>query len=44
MLEEAHMCSMMRGVKKENARMSTSRLLGEFKENRDVKNQFLNQI
>jgi len=43
-LEGAHMCSMMRGVKKENARMSTSRFLGEFKENQDLKNQFLNQI
>lgn len=43
-LEGAHMCSMMRGVKKENARMSTSRFLGEFKENQDLKTQFLNQI
>ncbi len=43
-LEGAHMCSMMRGVKKENARMSTSRFLGEFKKNQNLKQEFLNQI
>ena len=43
-LEGSHMCSMMRGVKKENARMSTSRFLGEFKKNESLKNQFLNHI
>ena len=43
-LEGAHMCSMMRGIKKENARMTTTRFLGEFKENQNLKDQFLNQI
>lgn len=43
-VEGAHFCSMMRGVKKENARMSTSRFLGEFKKDKSLKNQFLNQI
>ncbi len=43
-LEGAHMCSMMRGVKKENARMTTTRFLGEFKENQNLKDQFLNRI
>jgi len=35
---------MMRGIKKENARMTTTRFLGEFKENQNLKDQFLNQI
>lgn len=43
-VEGAHFCTMMRGVKKENARMSTSRFLGEFKKDESLKNQFLNQI
>jgi len=43
-VEGAHMCSMMRGVKKENARMKTNRFLGEFKTNQSLKDQLLNQI
>ncbi len=44
LVEGAHFCSMMRGVKKENARMSTSRFLGEFNNNKSLKKQFLGQI
>ena len=36
-VEGSHMCSMMRGVKKENARMVTSAMLGNFKENPKTK-------
>ena len=40
-VEGAHMCSMMRGVKKENARMVTSAMLGNFKDNPKTRNEFM---
>ena len=40
-VEGLHMCSVMRGVKKANARMSTSAMLGEFKENQAIRDEFL---
>lgn len=43
-VEGAHMCSMMRGVKKENARMVTSAMLGNFKENSKTRNEFMEHI
>jgi GTP cyclohydrolase I len=43
-VEGAHMCSMMRGVKKENARMVTSAMLGNFKENPKTRNEFMEHI
>ena len=39
-VEGAHMCSMMRGVKKEQARMVTSAMLGIFKSNSKTRNEF----
>lgn len=43
-VEGAHMCSMMRGVKKENARMVTSAMLGNFKENPKTRNEFMEHL
>jgi len=43
-IEASHMCSMMRGVKKENARMITSSMIGCFKENEMTRNEFLHFI
>jgi len=43
-IEASHMCSMMRGVKKEHARMVTSSMLGCFKENEMTRNEFLHFI
>jgi GTP cyclohydrolase I len=43
-VEGAHMCSMMRGVKKENARMVTSAMLGSFKENSKTRNEFMEHL
>jgi GTP cyclohydrolase I len=43
-VEGAHMCSMMRGVKKENAKMKTSKMLGEFKEEDKTRREFLAHI
>lgn len=44
MIEGAHMCAMMRGVKNENTRMSTTRMLGLFKEDKELRNEFFRQI
>ena len=44
LVEGAHMCAMMRGVKKANTRMSTSRFLGSFKEDYQLRNEFLAQV
>lgn len=43
-VEGAHMCSMMRGVKKENARMVTSAMLGSFKDNPKTRNEFMEHL
>ncbi len=43
-IESSHMCSMMRGVKKENARMVTSSMLGCFREDEKTRNEFLHFI
>jgi GTP cyclohydrolase I len=43
-IEASHMCSMMRGVKKEHARMVTSTMLGCFKENEKTRNEFLHHL
>jgi len=42
--EGAHMCSMMRGVKKEQASMITSAMLGGFKTDPKTRNEFLSLI
>ncbi|MDX1663688.1 MAG: GTP cyclohydrolase I FolE [Candidatus Promineifilaceae bacterium] len=43
-VEGSHMCSMMRGVKKEQARMITSAMLGTFKENSKTRNEFMEHL
>jgi GTP cyclohydrolase I len=43
-VEGAHMCAMMRGVKKENTKMTTSRMLGAFKEDDKLRAEFLSHI
>jgi GTP cyclohydrolase I len=43
-MEALHLCSMMRGVKKHDARMTTSTMLGLFKSNSDVRMEFQQNI
>jgi GTP cyclohydrolase I len=43
-VEGMHMCSMMRGVKKANASMKTSKMLGAFKEQAGIRQEFISQI
>lgn len=40
-IEGAHMCAMMRGVKKDNIKMVTSKMLGSFKENEKTRIEFM---
>lgn len=42
--EGVHMCSAMRGVKKANATMVTSSLIGTFKDNSDTRTEFMNHL
>jgi GTP cyclohydrolase I len=43
-IEGLHLCAMMRGVKKANARMVTSAMCGAFKENPATRQEFLDLI
>ncbi len=43
-VEGAHMCAMMRGVKKANTKMTTSRMLGAFRDNEKTRAEFLAHI
>lgn len=43
-IEGLHLCAMMRGVKKANARMVTSALCGTFSENETTRKEFLDHI
>ncbi|MBC8331469.1 MAG: GTP cyclohydrolase I FolE [Anaerolineae bacterium] len=43
-LEGVHLCSMMRGVKKHDARMTTSSMLGHFRRNMATRQEFLDNI
>jgi GTP cyclohydrolase IA len=43
-VEGAHLCSMMRGVKKANARMVTSSLMGRFKSDARTRAEFFEHI
>ncbi len=43
-VEAAHLCATMRGVRKANARMVTSTLRGEFKSNETLRREFLHHI
>ncbi len=44
MVEGAHLCSMMRGIKKEHPRMITSTMLGAFRNSVATRNEFLSYI
>lgn len=43
-IDASHMCSMMRGVKKEHARMVTSAMLGSFRESEKTRNEFMHHL
>lgn len=43
-IEALHLCSMMRGVKKHDARMTTSAMLGIFRSNLATRQEFLDNI
>ncbi len=40
-IEGAHMCMMMRGVQKQNATMITSHMMGDFREDRRTRQEFM---
>jgi GTP cyclohydrolase I len=43
-VEAVHLCSMMRGVKKHDARMTTSTMVGSFRSNAATRQEFLDSI
>jgi GTP cyclohydrolase IA len=43
-IEALHMCAAMRGVKKTQARMQTSAMLGVFKQNQKTRAEFMAHI
>ena len=43
-VEGAHMCAMMRGVKKANTKMTTSKMLGVFKDNEKTRSEFMAHV
>jgi GTP cyclohydrolase I len=43
-VEGAHMCAMMRGVKKSEANMTTRTLLGDFKDNESLRQEFIAHV
>jgi len=43
-VEAMHMCSMIRGVKKHDSRMTTSSMVGVFRDNISTRMEFLNSI
>lgn len=43
-VEGAHMCAMMRGVKKAETNMTTNAFLGVYKEDRALRKEFLDQV
>jgi GTP cyclohydrolase I len=43
-VKASHMCSVMRGVRKQNSEMLTSSMLGEFRTNRSTREEFLSHI
>lgn len=43
-IEASHMCSMMRGVKKQEAAMVTSAMLGSFKHNDKTRSEFMSHL
>ncbi len=43
-IEAKHLCMMMRGVEKQNSVMTTSVMLGDFREDRATRSEFLNLV
>lgn len=43
-LTAQHMCSTIRGVKKHNTNMQTYTMIGAFKNDREIRNEFLSQV
>ena len=43
-VEGSHMCTIMRGVKKANALMTTSHMLGNFRNNAKTRSEFMNHL
>jgi GTP cyclohydrolase I len=43
-VEGLHLCSVMRGVKKHDARMTTSAMIGAFRNNLSTRQEFLDNI
>lgn len=43
-IEAQHFCMMMRGVEKQNSVLTTSMMLGEFRNNAQTRNEFLNLL
>jgi GTP cyclohydrolase I len=43
-IEAQHMCMMMRGVEKQNSRMKTSVMLGQFRNNPQTRSEFLSLL
>lgn len=43
-IEGSHMCMVMRGIKKANASMTTSHMIGSFREDMKTRNEFMNHI
>lgn len=43
-IEAQHMCMMMRGVEKQNSKMKTSMMLGQFRKSQATRTEFLNLI
>ena len=43
-IEAKHLCMIMRGVEKQNSTAVTSSMLGDFKDNQNTRNEFLNLL
>ena len=43
-IEAQHLCMMMRGVEKQNAKITTSALLGKFRQDQRSRMEFLNLV
>ena len=43
-IESQHMCMMMRGVEKQNSSMTSSSMLGAFRDKQSTRNEFLSLI
>jgi GTP cyclohydrolase I len=43
-IESQHMCMLMRGVEKQNSVMTTSCMLGGFRDRQSTRNEFLSLI